>query len=238
MMPIAENLQKLLDNRRMNATQLALVTKVPQPTIHRILSGEHESPRDKTIEPLAAYFRISVKELRYGAPDILVKNDSNTVSMIEAKLTNVADAEGKSNLSVGPNKQGSVPLISWVQAGDWANVVDNFSPGDAEEWVDTTVPIRKHTFALRVNGPSMENPNGSPSFPHGCIIIVEPDIEALPNHFVVARQGFDEEVTFKRLVRDGGRQFLQPLNPAFPTMELRDDAVICGVVREMVMRFF
>jgi len=35
-----------------------------------------------------------------------------------------------------PSVKGDVGLISWVQAGAFAEVIDNFQPGDAEDWID------------------------------------------------------------------------------------------------------
>lgn len=147
-----------------------------------------------------------------------------------------------SNTIIGPDIKGRVPLISWVQAGDWASIVDNFAPGEADEWVETTVPIHKHTFALRVNGDSMTDPTGrEPTFPHGTKIIVEPDLADSPDNLVgclvIIRAGDDQEATFKQLVRDGGRFYLKPLNPQYPIMPLPDDAIICGVVREKNVRY-
>lgn len=37
---------------------------MPQPTIHRILTGESTEPRLSTLKPLADYFGVSVSELR------------------------------------------------------------------------------------------------------------------------------------------------------------------------------
>lgn len=34
--------------------------------------------------------------------------------------------------SPGPDFKGRLPLISWVQAGRWSEIVDTFHPGDAE----------------------------------------------------------------------------------------------------------
>jgi SOS-response transcriptional repressor LexA len=130
--------------------------------------------------------------------------------------------------------RGRVPLISLVAAGHFGESVDNFAPGSADEWVDTTVPVKRHTYALRVSGDSMTNPAGSPSFPEGVIIIVEPEEEARNKSYVIVRQN-GEETTFKQLVIDGGRTYLKPLNPRYPIMEIAPDAVICGVVKQMVM---
>lgn len=146
------------------------------------------------------------------------------------------------NTQIGPEIKGRVPIISWVQAGSFAQAVDNLQPGVADEWAETTVPIHQHTYALRVRGDSMTNPNGDPTFPDGSVIIVEPDAidtpEKLIGSLVIVRRSGDDEATFKKLVRDGGTFFLRPLNPQYPMLELRHDDYMCGVVREKVMRFF
>jgi SOS-response transcriptional repressor LexA len=120
--------------------------------------------------------------------------------------------------------------------------VDNFHPGQADEWAETTVPIHQHTYALRVRGDSMTNPNGDPTFPDGCIIVVEPDAidtpDKLVGSLVIVRRHGDDEATFKKLVRDGGKFLLRPLNPQYPMLELEEGDTLCGVVREKVMRFF
>lgn len=147
-----------------------------------------------------------------------------------------------SNLEIGPEIRGRVPLISWVQAGTWSTVIDDAQPGVADEWVETTVPIHHHTFALRVRGDSMTNPAGEPSFPDGSVIVVEPDavgeLDKMLNQFVIVKRTSDDEATFKQLVKDAGRYYLKPLNPRYPMIELREDDVFCAVVRERLMRFF
>lgn len=141
------------------------------------------------------------------------------------------------NVSPARDLQREVPLISWVQAGDWNNLVDNFSPGDAERWVATYAKVSKHAFALRIVGDSMTNPSGAPSFPEGTIIIVDPERAAQPGKFVVVRQNSDTECTFKQLVRDAGKHYLKPLNPRYPLLEMLSDAVIAGVLVQAVMDF-
>jgi len=141
------------------------------------------------------------------------------------------------NVNEARDLRAEVPLISWVQAGDWQNLVDNFHPGDAERWVVTYASVSKHAFALRVMGDSMTNPTGAPSFPEGTIIVVDPERAASPGKFVVVRQNSDSECTFKQLVRDGGRHFLKPLNPRYPILEMLHDAVVCGVLVQAVMDF-
>jgi len=138
------------------------------------------------------------------------------------------------NLHGLPNTQPApplsrVPLINWVQAGHWTDVVDTLPPGEGDR-IETSYRARRHTFAVRVRGDSMQ-----PRFPEGCIIVVEPDEQALPGKFVIVRQNGDSEATFKQLIQDGGTLYLKPINDRYPIMQMRDDAVIVGVVKQMVM---
>ena len=141
------------------------------------------------------------------------------------------------NVAPARDLRNEVPLISWVQAGDWRNLEDNFHAGDAERWVATNASVGKHSFALRIVGDSMTNPGGAPSFPEGTIIIVDPEREASPGRYVVVRQKSDTECTFKQLVRDAGKHYLKPLNPRYPLLEMLPDAVICGVLVQAVIDF-
>jgi len=135
------------------------------------------------------------------------------------------------NFEDGPNVRGEVPLISWVQAGLFCTAIDIHQPGIAEEWIKTTVPIKPHTYALRVVGDSME-----PVFPEGIIIIVEPEMEAVSGDFVIARNEH-HEATFKQLIKDGPDWFLKPLNPRYPIRPLTTTDEICGVIRSAEHRF-
>lgn len=135
-----------------------------------------------------------------------------------------------SNVSPGPPITGKVPVISWVQAGTYKETVDLFEPGDAEDWIETTVPIREHTFALRIQGDSME-----PNFQAGMLVVVEPDLDPQPGDYVIVKNG--DEATFKQLVKDGGDWYLKPLNPRYPLKPLESTCSIVGVVREAVWRF-
>ena len=80
--------------------------------------------------------------------------------------------------------RAEVPLVSEVEAGNYT-VIDNFKPTGTFDTVPVTVPIKRHTYALRVHGDSMVS-DGGDSFPEGSIIIVEPEMEALPGDYVIA----------------------------------------------------
>lgn len=124
-----------------------------------------------------------------------------------------------------------IPLISWVQAGEWQTVEDPFSPGDAEEWISTTEKLGKHAFALTVHGDSME-----PEFNSGDILTIDPDRSAASGSYVIAKNG--EEATFKQLVLDGSSVYLKPLNDRYPIKDMTGvDFRIVGVVVEKRKRY-
>lgn len=131
-----------------------------------------------------------------------------------------------------------VPLISWVAAGNLEEVQDMYQPGEADDWPDTELKMGKNSFALRVDGDSMTNPiPGDVTFPHGTVILVDPSKSCDAGDFVVAKDVATQKATFKRLVHDGGRWFLKPLNPAYPTVEIDDPAMrMIGKVVEMQFR--
>ena len=119
---------------------------------------------------------------------------------------------------------GRVPLISWVAAGNLGDVEDMYGPGEADEWIDTRTKTGANAFALTVSGDSMTSPYpGDPhTFPEGTVIVVDPGRSAGPNDFVIAKDVLTQKATFKKLVHDGGRWFLKPLNPSYPTVEIDD----------------
>jgi SOS-response transcriptional repressor LexA len=130
------------------------------------------------------------------------------------------------NVEPAPDLHGRVPLISSVQAGDWSSIVDNFQPGEAEDWLFYPKKLGPKAFALRVSGISME-----PKYQHGDIIFVDPDVPAEHGSNVVVRLDDENQATFKQLVVEDGRKYLRPLNPDWqPRMiPINGNATICGV---------
>lgn len=119
------------------------------------------------------------------------------------------------NVDAGPEIKGLVPLISWVQAGDWNGAEDPMHPGDAERWMDCPVTHSERTYALRVRGDSMTAPHGnSRSYPEGCIVFVDPMRKSPVNGArIIAKLDGSDEVTFKIFKQEDGRIWLQPINP-------------------------
>lgn len=153
--------------------------------------------------------------------------------MIADSLRLPGDKIGTNNTEPGPESTGPYPLISWVQAGAWEEIVDNFAPGDAEQWIEAPVKVSKNSYWLRVVGESMLDPTGKRSFKDGDLVLVEPNAYAENGSLVVVRLDDESEATFKQLIVEGGRRFLKALNPNWPNriFEVNGNATICGVVK-------
>jgi len=121
-----------------------------------------------------------------------------------------------------------VPLLDRI---DMSNDVMNIEK-EIEDWIACPVSHSSQAFALRVRGDSMYNPQGRHSFRMGDIIYVDPRRETNNGSFVVANLAGTDEITFKQLVIEDGRNYLKALNPAWPTpiVEMDGETEICGVV--------
>lgn len=125
-----------------------------------------------------------------------------------------------------------VPLISHVQAGIWTEIVDNFNPGDADDWLLTDSRLSSGAFALEIKGSSM-----LPEFKEGDRVIIDPDVFPQPGDFVVGKNG-SEEATFKKYRPRGvdarGNEIFElvPLNEDFAS--IRSDQQPIKIVGTMV----
>lgn len=200
--------------------ELAIAIGVSQTAINKIEIGSTLKPRN--ITELADKLKVSAHWLLTG------KEHSSI-----AKLNAVLKEQEQFNLKHGLIRekkdylQSLVPLISWVQAGCWSEAVDNFPPGDADEYYPCPERHSESTFALTVVGESMY-----PDFMPNEIIYIDPEVEATSGSYVVVRQNGDSEATFKQIMFDGSKRYLKALNPNWPNpiIEMLPDAVICGVV--------
>ena len=131
------------------------------------------------------------------------------------------------NAEPGPELRGLHPLISWVQAGEWTEISGDFELGDAQDLLPCPVRCSPDTFVLRVRGESME-----PKFHEGDLIFVDPQVSPDSGKYVVVRLEDSHEALFKRLIVEGGRQYLKADNPDWPQriVEVDTNATICGVV--------
>ncbi|ARL48202.1 hypothetical protein BOC50_36420 [Burkholderia pseudomallei] len=208
---IGTRIRELRKAKGMTLQQLADVFGISRASVSEWESGRSKPDVSRLVE-LAAALGVAVEYLL---------DDNGPAALVD---------EVESNVTEWP--VGKLPLISWVQAGDWSEIVDNFQPGDAEDWIACPFPSGRHGFVLRVVGDSMYNPGGDLSFRDGDFISVNPEHDARHRSLVIARRD-REKATFKQLLLDESEgPMLHALNPNWPTRYIPFDKMteIIGVV--------
>lgn len=122
------------------------------------------------------------------------------------------------------------PLLSKVQAGSFTENSNSYTEKDAIAWIPTAKKASERAFWLEVEGHSMTAAQGGkPSFPEGMLILIDPKEPVNVGDFCIARLN-GNEFTFKKLIRESGQTFLEPLNPKFDLIPINENCEIIGKV--------
>jgi phage repressor protein C with HTH and peptisase S24 domain len=201
---VQKNLEWLMAQRKTNPYELQRITGVPQPTIHRILTGESNDPRTKTLQPLADYFGVPLADLR------------------ERDLSEPGDAlEGLkpgSYVRVEEVRQGDerFTLIPKVRLRLTAGIsgfevepepFDGTTAAVPTGWIERNGYDRSKLIAIMVRGESMEQ-----TFYEGDLVVVNTADQKLVDGVVYA-VNYEGEPVVKRLTRDAGQWWLTSDNP-------------------------
>ncbi|MEE9411653.1 MAG: S24 family peptidase [Methylococcales bacterium] len=137
------------------------------------------------------------------------------------------ELDNQPNTLKGPTIHRQLPLINWVQAGNWTEINTSDEQFEVLEYYPCPIKCSPRSFVLRVQGSSME-----PKFTDGDLIFVDPDVEAVHGKFVVVQLNDTNQATFKQLIVENNQQFLRAVNPDWPQriIAIEEEATICGVV--------
>lgn len=212
---IGKRIQDKMDELGISQEQLADMAGVSQNTISKLVRGVTRNSR--SMPEIALALKVSEPWLRYG--DALTATDSRGATINLSPNTSKTD------------KGAMVPVISWVAAGSFESV-ELIPEDELLKWVHCPVPHSDSTFALKVRGISMENPNGKPSFEDGDIIYVDPEKEPENKSFVVVTLDGSSQATFKQLIIELDGKYIQPLNPNWheQIIKINGNATINGTV--------
>jgi len=205
----------------LSKTALAKAVGVADVSVGKWESGQNQ-PKGRYLNDLAAALGVSVDWLLTG------KEDGST-GVAESSFPGYRNVEP----AVIP-QGGRVPILSYVQAGNWREMCEQATTFDGNvEYVTASVDIGPCGFGLWLRGNSM-----SPQFNEGDLVIVDPDEQPRPGDFVVAKNG-SEEATFKKYrprgIDEHGQEVFElvPLNEDYPPMYSdRQQIEIIGVMVE------
>jgi len=189
------------------------VSKTTQ-AISKWLNGEAIA-ESVSMVALSDWLNVRREWLEYGTPPMVVRNSSSVMHV---------DDDYEPHSPTRDIRFSKVPIANWEFAAakmDLSRCTNSiFCP----------IPIGRNGFALKVEGESMLSFGATRSYPVGCLIFVDPDVEISPGDAVVAKLPLSTKGTFKILVEDAGRRYLQPLNPQYPMIEVTEDIEIRGKV--------
>ena len=211
MSTLAERIKSARIHAKLTQKALALKAGVEQPVISQLETGKNlQSAHLPKIAHACGVSAIWLSE-NIGPMVNAAKTDSNV---------------GEARQLV---ESFRYPVISWVAAGAWAEAVEPFPPGYSDRYELSDYDSKGPAFWLEVKGDSMTSPVGM-SITEGTLILVDTEADAQSGKLVVAKLADSDQATFKKLVDDGGRRFLKPLNPAYPTEMCAENCRIVGVV--------
>lgn len=207
-----EVLEQLMQEVNINEAELARKTDIPQPTLHRILSGATKSPRGSSLAPLANFFSVTINQLMGvdELPEDRIKGTHN--SRIYGWTP--------------------VPLISWKQAALWEKFQQDLRGQTWTDWSSTDLTTSDSTFALRVKGDAM-----APSFIEDTTLIIDPEVAPKNRDYVIVALAGGESANFRQLLVDGDDKYLRAVNQEFRTMQLDKGNKIIGTVVQSRMDF-
>ncbi|OMQ26886.1 S24 family peptidase [Serratia oryzae] len=162
-------------NNIATVADLAKLIRVPQPTFHRLMSGENQDPKYTLLKRVADYFKITVSEL--VEKDLRVVSENNVMG----------DPENVSFTRI--------PVMGSAQLGSEGHWVPLDNGDGFIHWPSAD----PEAFALRCTGDSMK-----PRIKDGEYVVIEPNHGYLPGDEILLVTK-DEQVMIKTFLyeRDG-----------------------------------
>lgn len=220
----AKRLNKLMDEKGFDRNDLSTKTGISYEMIRRYSEGIAK-PRSKKLKEISDALGTTAPYLDYG----------ETSDSASPKIEAPADTK-KVALDYGMN--GMVPVISWVAAGGFSDVIP-VTIDDVIEWIPKPVHLSERAFGLVVQGSSM-----LPEFKPNEIIYVEPEInpwDLKDGDLVVIHCDDDKQATFKQLMVGDGQEdmYLKPLNPDWPDQKIKPmgECTLVGIVDSKYVRY-
>ncbi|MDC4552790.1 XRE family transcriptional regulator, partial [Acinetobacter baumannii] len=218
---LAERLRyamEVLPPKKIKGVELARAVGVKPPSVSDWLSGKSKTMEGENLLKASKFLGVNPSWLASGnglPTDVNKRNKEEELSNIIFRELNLH----------------KIPVLDYVQAGFWHEVVYDGTTPHSYTYTDYIGKNPEAIFSVIVQGESME-----PDFKEGDMLIVDSSISPKPGCFVIAHNG-SHEATFKKyrvLSHDEfGRDIFEliPLNKDFPILSsINHDIRIIGIV--------
>ena len=181
---ISQRLKCLMADKEIRTTELARKTDLPQPTVHRIVSGISPNPHISSLKPIAKFFNVTIDQLK-GLKPISWLNISGLL---------------KTQLTVGHE----IPVLNWQEVGDWKS---KLQAKEFDQTVSCDAKVSENAFAVKMNDSSME-----PVFTEDTILIIDPNKEFHHKDYILVKRERSNDIVFRQISIDEEHRYLKPLN--------------------------
>ena len=240
----AKRLVSLMTEMQIDRNSLSDKTGISYEMIRRYSEGIAK-PRSKKLKDISDALGTSASYLDYGEapkekPSISsLRDQMKAIESGQSKpKIDMSIPEGTERVPVDYGMSGKMPVISWVAAGSFADVMP-VTIDDAIEWIDRPAHLSARAFGLIIHGRSMW-----PEFKPGEVIYVEPEISPLEledGALVVIHCNDDKQATFKQLIMGDtpDDMYLKPLNKDWPDQKIvpMGECMLVGVVDSKMTRY-
>ena len=240
----AKRLNDLMNKENVDKNTLSGKTGISYEMIRRYCEG-FAKPRSKSLKKISDALGTSSGYLDYGE----TSEHKPTVADLKAQIktmqsselpsaSDIGDPEGTQRIPLQNSMSGMLPVISWVAAGSFSEVLP-VTIDDVIEWIPRPPHLSARAFGLIIQGRSMW-----PEFKPAEIIYVEPEInpwDLADGDLVVIHCNDDKQATFKQLIMGDGSEdmYLKPLNPEWPEQKIipMGECMLVGIVDSKYVRY-
>lgn len=210
---LTEILNHLLHKENIRPSELARLTGVPQPTVHRMVTGTCPRPHKSSLQPIAEHFNISIEQLK-GLEPIAGLN-----------MHKLESADGWSTL----------PLVDWKHLSTWPKAEFDYQLTELgvhtqkreQTMTYADAALSNQAFAAYLHDRAME-----PLFPADSLLIFDPQKAKIDGSYSLIRLE-NGNVLFRRLVLSNAQTMYTTVeNPSSP-IELAENDEIIGVLAQV-----
>ncbi|MBN1684996.1 MAG: helix-turn-helix domain-containing protein [Gammaproteobacteria bacterium] len=122
---LSSTLKKLLFEKDMKPSDLAKAVHLPQPTVHRMVTGKSTCPYKKSLKPIADYFSINMKQL-LGEENLPSKKTEHPLAPDEIHLIPLLSWNNLKMDNI--NEEGKkIPFIGKIGKNAFATILKDIS---------------------------------------------------------------------------------------------------------------